>query len=170
MAVTVSYERICGTVASLLLLFARIENEAREIIEKAGRTDRLKKVRGARGALREWRDSILEKQESRPYEAQLADALWGQAQGPLDVRNGVCHGLCGATASLGDTEANLTWWVHGGTQSMTYSELQEVFAWLSKIPQAMPMISHAACVQDASKLRPLPALDFWATEFGIKFD
>ncbi len=28
----VTCERICGTVASLLFLFARIENEAREII------------------------------------------------------------------------------------------------------------------------------------------
>lgn len=166
----ITYERICGTVASLLLLFARIENEAREIIEKAGASDRLKSVRGARGSLREWRALILAEQGSRPYEAQLADALWGQIQGPLDIRNGVCHGLVGASASRGDIQATLTWRVQARTKSMTFCELQEMFAWLSKIPQAMSMISHAACTKDASKLRQLPEPDFWAAEFGIKFN
>ncbi|MFN5996419.1 MAG: hypothetical protein ACK47C_14280 [Paracoccaceae bacterium] len=168
MSEPVNYDRICGTVASLLLLFSRIENEAHEIIEKADGSDRLNGVRGARGSLRAWRALILADQESRPYEAKLADALWAQIQGPLDIRNGVCHGLNGAFASRGDTQATLTWRVHGTTKRMTYNELQEVFAWLSRIPQAMSMISHAVCETDVSKLRPLPELDFWATEFGIK--
>lgn len=166
----VSYERITGTAASLLLFFSRIETEAREIIEKAGASARLKRVRGARGSLREWRDLILEQQETRPYEAKLANALWGQIQEPLDIRNGVCHGLCGASASRGDPHATLTWRANGNTRSMTYGELQDVFAWLSKVPRAMSMISHAACAKDIAKIRPLPQQDFWAVEFGIKID
>lgn len=169
MTETVNYERICGTVASLLLLFSRIEDEARELIERADGSDRLKSIRGARGALREWRSTILAQQETRPFEAQLADALWEQIQGPLDIRNGVCHGLCGVSAGRGDTEATLSWRVQGRTKSTTYSELQEMFAWLSKVPQAMAMISHAVGCVNSTRLRPFPKREFWESEYGIEF-
>lgn len=53
---------------------------------------------------------------------------------------------------------------------MTYDELQQMFAWLSKVPLAMSMISQAQSAKDPSKLRPLPDEDFWANEFGIMLD
>ena len=43
----VTCERICGTVASLLFLFARIENDAGEIIGRVGGPESLTKVIGA---------------------------------------------------------------------------------------------------------------------------
>ena len=74
----VSYERMCGTVASLLFLFAGIETEAREIIAKAGGPESVSKLFGARGTLRAWRDLILQDRERRPEEALLAERLWLQ--------------------------------------------------------------------------------------------
>jgi hypothetical protein len=71
---SVSYERICGTVASLLLLFARIENEAREIIARGGRGDSLSKIIGAGGSLQVWKAIILEDGTARGEEALLAEA------------------------------------------------------------------------------------------------
>ncbi len=59
MTETESHERICGTVASLLFLFARIENEAREIISRAGVTESLTGVFGARGTLVCWKKLLL---------------------------------------------------------------------------------------------------------------
>ena len=167
---TVTYERICGTVASLLFLFARIENETRDIIALARGADSLAGLHGARGTLRVWWDLLRADREARPYEALLADQLWAQIQEPLEVRNGICHGLMGAFSSRGDEPATLTWRMYGGTNSKTYDELQAMFAWLSKIPQAMSMISHAVGARDVAELRSLPDRDFWTKEFGIEFD
>lgn len=165
----VNYERICGTVASLLLLFARIEAEASEIISKGQGTSGLPKIRGAGGFLRAWK-KVLVADATRPEEALLAERIWAQIQEPLDVRNGICHGLIGVAAESGDTPAMLTWSVKESTKSITYDELQELFAWLSRILQAMAMISHAVGGVDQSKLRPLPKRDFWECDFAIKFD
>lgn len=166
----VTCERICGTVASLLFLFARIENEAREIIGRVGGPESLSKVIGARGTLQVWKKLLLQDREVRPEEALLAERLWTQMQESLDVRNGICHGLIGASAERGGAPATLSWRVEDSIMSRTYDELQEMFAWLSRIPQAMAMISHAVCAADPSKLRPLPKRDFWESEFGIEFD
>lgn len=165
---TVSYERICGTVASLLLLFHRIESEAHEIIAKAPSATALPKVHGARGILMSWKNLLLADQ-TRPDEALLAERIWAQIQRPLDVRNGICHGLIGASAERDDSPATLTWRFKGGTRSMNYDELQKMFAWLSKIPQAMGMISHGLCDQGEARGRKLPERDFWISEFGIEF-
>jgi hypothetical protein len=64
----------------------------------------------------------------------------------------------------------LSWRVDGGIASMTYEELQTMFAWLSKVPQAMAMISHAVGGTDPSKLSSFPKRDFWENEFGIEFN
>lgn len=159
-----------GTVASLLFLFARIEGEARAIIAKVKGPECMSNVLGARATLLTWKDLILQDRERRPEEALLAEQLWAQMQGPIDVRNGICHGLVGASGEWDDNPGVLHWRAKDGAKSMTYAELQEMFAWLSKIPQALSMISHAVLTKDASTLRPLPERDFLASEFGICFD
>jgi hypothetical protein len=166
----VSYERICGTVASLLFLFARIENEAREIVSKAAGPESLTNVSGARGTLLVWKRMIAADREARPQEANLAERLWAQLQDPLDVRNGICHGLVGASAERGAAPATLIWRVKDGTVSKTYDELQEMFAWLSRVPQAMDMASHAVLSKEPSTLQPFPKREFWESEFRIKYD
>lgn len=170
MTEVITYERICGTVASLLFLFAAIENEAREIVGKAAGPESLSNVFGARGTLLVWKNLLSKDCKVRPEEALLAERLWTQMQNPLDVRNGICHGLMGASANRGDAPATLTWRVKDGTESRTYDELQEMFAWLSKIPQAMAMISQGICSKGPSKPRSLPDRGFWESEFGIKFN
>ena len=170
MTEAVTYERICGTVASLLFLFASIENEAREVVCKAGSSKDLTKVFGARGVLLVWKTLLQKDREARPEEALLAERLWAQIQEPLNVRNGICHGLIGASAEWREVPATLCWRGKDGTISLTYDELQDMFAWLSRIPQAMAMVSHAVCAKDATKLRPFPKRDFWESEFGIQFD
>lgn len=163
----VSYEQMKGTVASLLFLFAEIESEVREIILMARGEDGLIGVHGAGGALNAWRNLLLTAEATRPHEARLAERLWTQLQNPLAVRNGVCHGLIGASGSRGDAPATLSWRGKDGTCSRSYDELQEMFAWLSRVPWAISMISHAVLEKDPGKLRPLPHREFWASEFGI---
>lgn len=166
-AESVSYEEIKGTVASLLFLFAEIEREVRAIILKARGEDGLIGVHGAGGALNAWRNLLLTAEATRPHEARLAERLWTQLQDPLAVRNGVCHGLIGASASRGGASATLTWRGKVDTCTRTYDELQEMFAWLSRLPRAISMISHVVLEKDPGKLRPLPHREFWASEFGI---
>jgi hypothetical protein len=167
---TVSYERIKGTVASLLFLFAEIEGEARRILSRAEQTKRQGRTFGAGVVLRDWKNLLESQRTSRPYEAMLASRLWEQIQVPLKVRNGVCHGLVGASGERDGTPATLQWRDDDGIRTMTYDELQQMFAWLSKVPLAMSMISQAQSAKDPSKLRPLPDEDFWANEFGIMLD
>lgn len=168
MSEVIGYERIKGTVASLLFLFAEIEGEARRILSRAELTERKAKMHGAGAVLNAWKDLLQTDGTSRAYEASLALRLWEQMQGPLDVRNGICHGLIGASAERNGSAATLCWRVDGDVRSMTYDELQGMFAWLSKVPHAIGMISHAVGVDDPSKLRPLPTPDFWESEFGLK--
>ena len=157
-------------MASLLFLFANIENQAREIIDKAGATESLTNVFGVRRALQVWKNLLFKDREKRPEEALLAERLWSWIQEPLNVRNGICHGLAGASAEREDEPATLSWRDREGVRSRTFEKLQEMFVWLSKLPLAMDMISHAVGAKDPSKLRPFPMRDFWESEFGFLFD
>jgi hypothetical protein len=167
---TVSYDRIKGTVASLLFLFAGIENEARQILASANQAKGLAKLHGAGAILKAWKNLLEVQRITRPEEAKLAACLWGMIQGPLAVRNGVCHGLIGASSEHDGAPATLNWRGKCGVESMTYDELQEMFAWLSRVPQAMAMASHAVLSKDPSTLQPFPKREFWESEFRIKYD
>jgi len=98
----------------------------------------------------------------------LASRLRAQLQGPLEIRNGVCHGLDGISSAHDGKPATLSWEINGTRNSITWDELQTMFQWLSKIPGAISMISRAAGGKDPAKTeRQLPDRRWWMAEYGI---
>ncbi|MCU0829514.1 MAG: hypothetical protein MUE52_19550 [Tabrizicola sp.] len=144
---TVTYERMKGAIGSLLLLWATIETAARIETDRGGGQALTKNARGAGAVLAAWVRMIQSKVQDNSAAARLALNLHAQLLEPLEVRNGVCHGLDGISASWGDEPATITWRAKGKCEIRTWEELQVMFAFLSKIPRAIGLISDCALNQ-----------------------
>lgn len=164
----VTFEQMKGSLGSLLLLWAGIERTVRDEVSRAHSGILPKSAYGIAAALNTWEAAMIEDQLARPFQALLASRLRAQLQWPLEIRNGVCHGLIGVSAADGGKPATLTWEINGIQSSITWDELQTVFKWLSKIPGAISMISRAPADQKSCReARLLPDRQWWVAEYGI---
>ena len=139
----VSFEQIRGSLGSLLLLWSAIEQAARDEVARAHDGQLPKSAHGIAAALNAWEAAVVGGKDPSKLRMLLASTLRAQLQDPLDVRNGVCHGLVGLSATHGDRAASLTWELNSERRSITWDELQVTFSWLSKIPRAIVMISNS---------------------------
>lgn len=164
----VSFEQIKGAMGSLLLLWAAIERAARQEVAQAHDGCVPKSAYGISAVLSAWESSVVAAQSVRPFGALLAARLRVKLQKPLDIRNGICHGLVGVSAGFGQTPATLTWEINDTPGSVTWDELQIIFSWLSKVPAGIELISNADLKKGSSRMTDSPTnRDWWLTEYGI---
>ncbi|WGT48660.1 hypothetical protein [Thioclava nitratireducens] len=165
----VSFEQIRGSLGSLLLLWSRIERAARA--EAAGAHDGQlpKSAYGIAAALKAWEATVRDAQNASQMRTLLATTLRNQLQYPLDIRNGVCHGLVGLSAATDNHPATLIWELNEETRCITWQELQDIFAWLSKVPSSIAMISNHS--QEMIGSRFIDSLEnriWWRSEYGLE--
>lgn len=164
----VTFAQIKGSVASLLLVWAQIERTARDEVARAHGGAVPKSAHGLVAVLNAWEARMTEDRLARPYQAALASRLRALLQRPLEIRNGVCHGLVGIVSSCPGKPATLSWDMNGNGQTVTWDEMQEVLRLLSRLPRAFSVISHAAAEPAPGRAASLlPDRDWWAVEFGI---
>ena len=165
----VSFEQIRGSLGSLLLLWSTIERAARDEVASAHDGQLPKSAYGIAAVFNVWEAAVSDGQNASPLRTLLAHTLRTQLQHPLDIRNGVCHGLLGLSAAWGNQPASLTWELNGEKRSITWQELQVNFAWLSKVPSAIGMISNHSEDKAGSRLIDSPEnRSWWRSEYGLE--
>ena len=128
-----------------------------------------KSAYGIAAVLTAWEVAVAGGQNASPLRTLLASTLRAQLQYPLDIRNGVCHGLVGISAAYDNQPATLTWELNCEKRSITWQELKVIFAWLSKLQRAIIMISRSSHEKPGSRLIDNPEnRNWWRSEFGLE--
>ncbi len=163
----VSYESIKGAVGSVLLVWGRIERSARdEVVSVRGCLP--KSAHGIAAVLRTWEDTVIEGQPVTSLCPLLAATLRAELQGPLDIRNGICHGLMGISASSDDMSASLHWEINDEKHWISWEDLQTSLSWLSKVGYAIYMISNPKLETLGSRaINNDENREWWLMEFGL---
>lgn len=164
----VTFNQMSGVIGSLLLIWSGIEKAARdEVIRFYGFLP--PKAHGIKAVLRTWEGTVNEAQPAETLCSFLAATLRSQLEGPLDVRNGICHGLIGISAAVDDAPAKLRWEMNDRKHSITWDELQTSLRWLSKIRFAFSMIANPALGRlDCRVVDNIENREWWRTEFGLE--
>lgn len=168
MTESVTFAQLCGSLESLLLLWAGIERQARVEVAKAYDGCVPKSAHGIAAVLDSWEAGVFVKAEPGSLRRALACTLRTQLYAPLQMRNGLCHGLIGISCANDKTPASLMWEINGATQSIGWDELQTVFRWLSKVAFAMDIISNSSAQKPGNRLTDSAEnRAWWLDEFGI---
>lgn len=165
---TVSVRDMQACLGSLLFLWADIEREMRDqVVRHCGMVPR--PSHGIAACLRSWRSSLPHTNDIRQFRGRLADSLIQQLHPALKMRNGLCHGLTGYSSGS-ERSAHLLWRLNGEDGRVSYEELQTLFRWLARIPQAFSVLSMPSvigkfdrCVDTAENRQ------WWQAEFGLSF-
>lgn len=163
-----AFDRLSGSLGSLLRIWARIERSARgEVIRAYGSLP--KTAHGIAALLNSWERSVIEGQAPTSLGPLLASKLRTELHGTLDIRNGLCHGLLGILTTQGEKSAKLHWQINGTEASISWEELQASFSWLSKIPRALSTISNPSLEKIGSRaIDNAENREWWLTEFALK--
>ena len=163
----ITYEQISGSLGSLLLVWASLEKSVRaEILSTNG--TRAKTAHGLAAALNTWEKDVLGVQPTTSLGPLLASALRRQLQSPLNIRNGLCHGLRGISAAIKGKPAALCWETNDEERSISWDDLQQQLSWLSRLPRAVSIISNPRFENPGNRAADTPEnRDWWRSEFGI---
>ena len=164
----VTYHQMQSALGSLLLIWSTIERTLRNELAAMHGGTLPKSAHGLASILNAWEARLVEARMTRPLQAALASEIRARLQRPLEIRNGVCHGLLGISAKFDGRPAGIEWDLNGKRESITCDELQEIFTWLSMAPRAILILSGVAAEPDDTKaMKRLPDLGWWASEFGF---
>lgn len=168
MANDVTFEQISGSLGSLLLLWAAIEREARQEVARLNDGILPRSAFGISAVLNAWEATVVQQHADQAFRSLLASKLRAQLQEPLNIRNGLCHGLLGIFSDLHGKPAALTWEMNEVRSHITWEELQASFSWLSKVPDALSMISKSSAEKPGNRMKDsLENRDWWLAEYGI---
>jgi hypothetical protein len=164
----VTFAQISGSLGSLLLLWAAIEKAARQEVARVNDGSLPRSAHGLSAALNAWEATVVDRCPEEAFRSRLASKLRAQLQELLKIRNGLCHGLLGASAAHQGKPAALMWELNGEEHHITWEELQASFGWLSKVPHALSMISKSSAERPGNRMTDTPAnRDWWRAEYGI---
>jgi hypothetical protein len=163
----ITYDRISGSLGSLLLVWAAVEKSVRdEVTRFHGFLPA--RAHGIAAVLRTWESAVIEAQPATSLGSQLATTLRRQMQGPLDIRNGLCHGLVGISAANEMRPAALCWEINGEKHSICWEDLQDQLGWLSRLPRAVSLISNPSLGRAGSRAKNTPEnREWWRSEFSL---
>lgn len=161
---SVTYEKMSGSLGSFLLVWSSVERSVREEVVRV----RNSVPHGMGAILRAWESTVIERQPATSLCPALASMLCAQLQGPLQMRNGICHGLVGISAETAENPATLIWELGGEMHSISWQGLQTTLSWLSRVQRAFAIISNPSlerignrCVNNAENR------EWWRAEFGL---
>lgn len=163
----VTYGTIKGSVASVVVVWALIEQSARtEIIRAHGELP--KSAHGIAAALDLWHSTVIATQPATSRCAALATILRDRLRKPLEIRNGICHGLYGISASTEKSPATLKWELNGEKHSISWDDLSEMLGWLSKIHHVFAMISSPKVTGVQSRIiDSAENREWWRSEYAL---
>lgn len=167
----VDFDRISAAIGSLLLLWASIEEAAKKGTETLVGS-RPKPAHGIAATIRTWEDAVRATSPEPSLAEPIAEVLRQKLREPLMIRNGICHGLSGISASQDGAPALLRWRSGNGVGEITWDGLQAMFMELSRMRRALDTLSgmvarrrndgHFDRLGDTAENR-----GWWAAEFGF---
>ncbi|MBD3746937.1 MAG: hypothetical protein IE932_12075 [Sphingopyxis terrae] len=160
----VNFDRISASLGSFLLVWASVERSVRkQVIRVRGVAPH-----GMGAVLARWEETVIELQPATSLCPLLASTLRHQIEGPLRMRNGICHGLEGISAASGDEPAMLHWELNGQKHAVTWEDLQATLRWLSELPRAFSVIAQPLLEKPGSRgIDTAENREWWRTEFGL---
>ena len=163
----ITYERLSGSLGSLLLVWAALEKSLRDEVACAyGSLP--PKAYGIAAVLRTWTNLVIESQPATSLGPLLATSLRGQLQGPLDIRNGLCHGLVGISAASAQSPAQLHWEINNEAHAICWDELQQYLQWFSRLPRAISIISKLSMERLENRATNIAEnREWWRSEFAL---
>lgn len=166
-ALDITYERISGALGSLLLVWASVEKAVRhEVVRAHGQLP--PRARGISAALQTWESAVIASQSANSLGPLLVTTLRRQLQKPLDVRNGPCHGLVGISAATENMQATLRWKINDERHAISRNDLQEQLRWLSRLPQAVSVISNPSLERPGNRAtNTAENRAWWRSEFSF---
>lgn len=164
----VNYDRISASLGSLLLVWSQLEKSFRdEVIRFHGSLP--PRAHGIAAVVRTWESAVIAAQPASSLCPSLATIVRCQLQGPLDMRNGLCHGLVGISAANKQVPAQLHWELNGEKHSISWEDLQKCFGWLSRLPRAISIISDRSLDRLGSRAtNTAENREWWRSEFDLE--
>lgn len=149
----VSFEQIQGTIGSLAWLWSGIERELEAALKELRGGPDAPPVHGISRSLEVWSTEILKREAGEGLQAALCQRLVRMLKEALVVRNLVCHGLKGIHAQSSDasSEAYLVVQLGEVQRTLPWSELQTMFAWMSRAPWLICDLTTAALSADPGR-------------------
>lgn len=163
----ISFDKMKGSLGSLLLLWSEIEQSTRK--ELAQITDRPppSPSHGMAAVLRDWETATTARHQKSPFAILIISAVVAELRAALKIRNALCHGLTGISASRYEKPAELRWHVNGEEGRITWSEMEAWFAQLSRLSRAIWFLSRSSS-GSKTRLEDTPEnRDWWRAEHGI---
>lgn len=163
-----TFEEAKGAIGSLLLVWADIERSLRQEIARANDGIIPNSVQGAGAALTEWERSVVRAHPSDRLRMKLVANLLAKLCEPLKIRNGICHGLRGVSSSRAGAAAKLNWELNEQQCSIEVEKLLAMLGWMSRVPQAVSLLSAAPDLSLRGRLRDTAEnRQWWSEEFGL---
>jgi hypothetical protein len=111
---------------------------------------------------------VIHSQPANSLGPLLATALRSQLQMPLDVRNGLCHGLVGISAANENMQAMLRWEMNDEKHAISWDDLQKQLRWLSRLPHAVSVISNPSLERPGNRaISTAENRAWWRSEFSL---
>lgn len=165
---SVTFDRMSGSIGSLLLVWSRIERCARdEVMRVSGSNPQ--NLHGVAAVLNAWEEMVAATQPAASLCPKLARALRVQLQKPIEIRNGICHGLIGISAAYDENPGTLSWSLNGSACSISWDDLQELLAWLAKVPRTLSLVSNQSlALAEGLATDTTENRKWWSQECGLE--
>jgi hypothetical protein len=149
----VTFDQMKAAIGSLVWLWSRIEGGLAKAIRDLHAGDVPRTAYGISRSLDVWSSAVLSGVRDRGRQEQLCLRMTELLKDALRVRNLVCHGLINISAPLSHEgcEAHLEVHLNDSRRILTWSELNEMFAWMSRINWLIADLTAAAVESDPVK-------------------
>ncbi len=137
----ISYDRISGTIGSMVWLWAEIERSLKGSILTMGGEVSF----GISSNLRVWSGLMQSNDPACALQNQIVERVAAHLTDALRIRNAICHGLTGISAQREDVAACL--WVQlgdGPEERLEWDRLKALFDWMSRCEGVIANLTGAA--------------------------
>lgn len=154
---TVTFEQIKGTIGTMVWLWSDIERELRRSLHNLNKGKASKKAHGISRSLNIWSEHILSSAHASNELKKLTYRITEYLEEALVVRNLMCHGLLAAYAKFHSCERDAYLHVELGDnhRDLTWTELQNMISWMSRVNYVVRDITYAATEPDPESQKRL---------------
>lgn len=144
------FHQMQGTIGSLVFIWSGLEESLRISIQELHAGEIPKSSYGISRSLDAWKQAVTPRGNNRPLQTVLINRLVEMLKEALVIRNLVCHGLTSISAQFHaeEPEANLTVELGDDKRVHTWSQLQELFGWMSRASWLINDLTKAAMDND----------------------